>query len=102
MPRRQNRGSRSAIEAALSAAQRQTLADLTRGAGIPPDRWVRVDAFFQTFAGLALANEIARHRADGHADDRAEDRAALDLGISRDTAASWRRRWISYAYRPAA
>jgi hypothetical protein len=99
---RKHRGSRSAIEAALTDGQREALADLCRGANVPPDRWDRIASWHHTFGAMALTNTITRFREAGDADDRAEWRAALLLGLSPDTVASWRRRWISYAYRPAA
>lgn len=99
MPRRARPGNRTAIEQALSDAQRTALAELCRDHGVPPDRWQNVASWCTTFTAAAAGNLVRRYRAEGQAEKAAEDRAASRLGIPAATLASWRDRAVRDAYR---
>lgn len=91
MPRLARPGNRETIEAALLETQRAVLADLCRQLGIDPAGWHRLPAF-RVFLMGAVTNLAGELELGGANRENALLTACIRLGVSAESARTWRRR----------
>jgi hypothetical protein len=91
MPRLPPPPNREAVELALTAGQRATLAELCRVLGVSPRGWHRLPGF-RAFVLAAAASLAAELRAAGATQENAALSAAVRLGLNVDSVKSWLRR----------
>ena len=98
MPRQSPPPSRLDLEAALTPADLETLREHASAFGFPADGWDRVPALRTTWGTLAVMRLAERISAgSGISADKAQDQAAVELGISEETVRTRLKRFFDAA-----
>ena len=92
------RPNRLRLEAALSPADLETLREHASTYGFPADGWDRVPSLRTTWGTLAVLRLAERIRErSGMSADKAQDEAAVELGISEETVRTRLKRFFDAA-----